>query len=118
MNSAFDAVAISGFIYLIIIVFLIISAILMLFLPFYVLRIRNEAITNNKNLSKIVRLLEKQVAQLNKMLPESDRESVAVSEDWICVCGTVNRNESVLCKSCGKTRDGKTPFHKPKSMMD
>jgi hypothetical protein len=79
----------AGVIWLII----IIAGILAVLMPFFVLRIRNEMIKLNENMSKIIELL-------------GGNRGASISADKginMCPhCGRENRQDASTCLSCGK----------------
>ncbi|MBU1045447.1 MAG: hypothetical protein KJ915_13755 [Candidatus Omnitrophica bacterium] len=76
------------------IVLIIIAAILAFFTPFFILRIQSEIIKTNKNLKKIINLLENQhISHLSL----SDHQNSKV-----CIrCGTKNEEAVTKCQQCG-----------------
>jgi hypothetical protein len=79
----------AGIIWLII----IIAGILAVLMPFFVLRIRNEMIKLNENMSKIIELLSGK-----RGTPESTDKGIKMCPH----CGRENRQEDSICLSCGK----------------
>ena len=79
----------AGIIWLII----IIAGILAVLMPFFVLRIRNEMIKLNENMSKIIELLSGKRGASGSM----DKGMKMCPQ-----CGRENRREDSTCISCGK----------------
>lgn len=84
-----------GGLYLIVWLFLIVAAILAFLMPFFVLRIRNEMIKLNKNMSQLIELLSGQRGQEFQLDPEKDMKTCPT-------CGKKNRNEDYNCMYCGE----------------
>jgi len=80
-------------------VFLIIAAIMSIFIPFWVFRIRNEIIAANKRLESLVKLLTPSAANHNK--PAADAPVAAKMLYKSCPeCGHQNEIEEKMCTSC------------------
>ena len=73
--------------------FLIVSAILALLMPFFVLRIRNEAIKMNKKMSKVVAMIENEKTNNNRYI--SDNLIKCPS------CNTCHDIDKKECHYCG-----------------
>ena len=90
--------AISGLFSLILGLFLLIVGILMLLLPFFVLRIRNEAIEINKKLTQLLDSTEhpqeKKTSAKTETLNSGKKVKICPS------CGAKNRLEDPSCLNC------------------
>ncbi len=89
--------AVSGILILIIYIFIILSAIMAIFIPFWIYRIRNEAIRANRRLDVIVDLLGGKSKQIDRLAIGSRSKPTKT-----CLrCQTENRMEDTNCISCG-----------------
>ena len=80
-------------------VFLIIAAIMSIFIPFWIFRIRNEAIAANKRLDTLIRLLTPTAATTAK--PAATTAMASSTEFKPCPeCGHQNKMEDKICTSC------------------
>ena len=76
--------------------FLLLSAVLAIFIPFWVWRIRNEVININGTLEKLLAFKEQQASN-NKVSASLDHEPAAK----ICMkCGRSNLPDSKVCTGC------------------
>ena len=90
--------ALSGFISLILILIGIVAGILAIFVPFFVLRIRNETIEINKKLTQLLETTEdpqeKKISAKTETLNSGKKVKICPS------CGAKNRLEDPSCLKC------------------
>lgn len=77
-------------------IFVIIAGIMAIFIPFWIFRIRNEVITMNKKLNRMIELLggEKQVMTETGTIIQGDKYKICPS------CGQKNRLNDQICLIC------------------
>lgn len=77
-----------------IVFFLVIAAIMSIFIPFWIFRIRNEAIAANRSLERIAKLLASQSPSTS--LQAADQPKYKLCPE----CGHQNAADSTTCASC------------------
>lgn len=76
---------------------ILIAAVLAFFLPFFVLRIRNEIISMNRKMTELVKILgDSNTNYSNVEFTESGKKVKNCMQ-----CGTNNRYEDYKCMNCG-----------------
>ncbi len=74
-------------------IILLVAAILAVFIPFFILKIRNQVISINEKMDKIIELLGGESRKVDKV----DGKPI-----WHCIrCGAKNRMEDSACINCG-----------------
>jgi ribosomal protein L40E len=84
-------------------VLLIIYAVILILLPFFILRIRQETINASRELKRIRDLIEAVIPESNKPKPPAKPAEIVVDGMLVRVCpkcGANNSLQDVKCRSC------------------